>query len=80
MSTSLETQSTSSDKVDTQQKREKPKKKYEPIDFYLKDTFVDCKDSVNNWCLGRVLERCEDDHTLKVNFDGWSHKWDEVII
>jgi len=78
MSTTLETEPVSNDKVENQQKKDKPKKKFDPIDFYLKDTYVDCKDSVNNWCLARILERCDDDRTIKVNFDGWSHKWDEV--
>lgn len=79
MSTTLETESTSNDKIENQQRKEKPKKKFDPIDFYLKDTYVDCKDSVNSWCLAKILERCDDDRTLRVNFDGWSHKWDEWV-
>jgi hypothetical protein len=63
---------------DKQPRKEKAKPKYEPIDFYQKNTYVDCKDSVNAWCVARILERCDDDFTLKINFDGWSHKWDEV--
>ncbi len=61
---------------DRQQK--KTKKKYDPIDYYVENSFIDCKDSVNSWCLARIIERDDRDSTLKVNFDGWSHRWDEV--
>lgn len=78
MSNPQETGASAEDRTDKQPKKDKPKKKYEASDYFLKDTYVDCKDSVNSWCVGRILERCEGDHTIKVNFDGWSHKWDEV--
>ncbi len=80
MSVTTENESITQDKTDNNLKKDKPKKKYEPIDFYLKDSYVDCKDSVNSWCLARILERCDDDHTLKINFDGWSHRWDEASL
>ena len=40
MSNMQEIEPTSSDKLDKQQRSEKPKKKYEPIDYYLKDTYT----------------------------------------
>lgn len=58
----------------------KPKKKYDPIDYYLENTYIDCKDSINSWCVAQIIERCDNDQTLRINFDGWSHKWDEVTI
>ena len=79
MSNPQESQTDNAGTPDKQQvKREKPKEKFEPIDYYLKNTYIDCKDSVNNWCLGKILERSNDNRTIKVNFEGWSHKWDEV--
>lgn len=59
-------------------KKDRNKAKYNPIDHYQKNTYVDCKDSVNAWCVAKILERCDDDCTLRINFDGWSHKWNEV--
>ncbi len=64
--------------VSDRQNTKKQKKKYDPIDDYQENYYLDCKDSVNAWCLARIIERCDHDQTLKINFDGWSHKWDEV--
>jgi hypothetical protein len=62
--------------IDKQNK--KPKKKYDPVEYYIENSFIDCKDSINSWCTAKIIERDDRDHTLRINFDGWSHKWDEV--
>jgi len=54
------------------------KKKYDPVDYCQPGTYLDAKDSVNSWCMAQIIERCDSDNTLKINFDGWSHRWDEV--
>jgi len=63
---------------DNQTKKDRAKPKYNPTDYYQKNTYVDCKDSVNAWCVAKILERCDDDCTIRINFDGWSQKWNEV--
>ena len=65
---------------DSHQKKDRAKAKFNPLDSYQKNTYVDCKDSINSWCVAKILERCDDDCTLKINFEGWSHKWDEVKL
>lgn len=78
MSNPQEIETATGDSAASQQKKDKPKKKYDPIDYYLKDTFIDCKDSVNSWCLGRIIDRNDKERILNINFDGWSNKWNEV--
>jgi len=63
---------------DNQLKKDRTKPKYNPTDYYQKGAYIDCKDSVNAWCVAKILERCDDDCTLRINFDGWSQKWNEV--
>jgi len=41
--------------------------------------FVDAKDSVNNWCVGQIVEENVDHGTVKVRFEGWSDKHDVVL-
>jgi hypothetical protein len=57
----------------------KQKKKYDITDDLLEGSYIDAKDSVQSWCLAQIIERCDSDSTIKINFDGWSHKWDEVV-
>ena len=53
--------------------------KIELKDFFRKGVFIDAIDSVSSWCLGQVSEVCHSDNTIKVKFDGWSSRWDEVF-
>ena len=69
---------TNTERTDSNKIQKKEKKKYDPLEYYVKDAYIDAKDSMNNWCHGQIIERCNDDLTLRINFDGWSHKWDEV--
>lgn len=64
------------EKSDT--RKPKPKQKYEFSEHLIKGAYIDAKDTVNNWCVAQVVERDDSDDTIKINFDGWSHKWDEV--
>lgn len=40
--------------------------------------FIDARDTVNNWCMAEVLRI--DGPDVKVGFDGWSSKYDDVIV
>ena len=40
--------------------------------------FVDARDTINNWCVAEVLR--VDGNDLKLSFDGWSSKYDDVIL
>ena len=42
-------------------------------------TYVDAKDTVNNWCVGQVVEENIDAGTVKVHFEGWSDRHDAVF-
>lgn len=59
-------------------KKQNSKLKYNFSEYLVKGAFIDAKDSVGSWCLAQIVERDDSDDTIKVNFDGWSHKWDEV--
>ena len=55
----------------------KIKKKLEIKNFLSKGTYIDARDSMNNWCVAHILEVCNDDDTIKVRFDGWGSRWNE---
>ena len=55
----------------------KAKKKLDIKNFLSKGTYIDARDSTNNWCLANIIEVCNDDDTIKVRFDGWAAKWNE---
>ena len=42
------------------------------------DVHVDAKDSVNNWCVGKIIDYNPESFKLTVHFDGWSQRYDEV--
>mmetsp|Transcript_5954 Transcript_5954/g.5249 ORF Transcript_5954/g.5249 Transcript_5954/m.5249 type:complete len:214 (+) Transcript_5954:25-666(+) len=52
-------------------------KSYDPKSHYAVDSYIDAQDSFSSWRVGKILEINND--FLKINFDGWSHKWDENI-
>ena len=55
-------------------------KNYNPIPDYLVNTFIDAKDSVNHWCVGQIVEIDEEKNMIKIHFEGWSPRYDEVSI
>lgn len=47
-------------------------------DCLVKGAYIDAKDTTNQWLLAQIVERDDSEHQIKINYDGWSHKWDEV--
>lgn len=39
--------------------------------------YLDCRDSVNNWCIAEVLKMT--DMRIYVHYEGWSTRWDEWL-
>ena len=52
--------------------------KFLNIDNYKPGQYCDSMDETKNWCLTEVKERLNDD-TVKVRYEGWSLKFDEVL-
>eukprot|EP00357_Protocruzia_adherens_P035177 CAMPEP_0115012418 /NCGR_PEP_ID=MMETSP0216-20121206/24723_1 /TAXON_ID=223996 /ORGANISM="Protocruzia adherens, Strain Boccale" /LENGTH=128 /DNA_ID=CAMNT_0002381467 /DNA_START=123 /DNA_END=506 /DNA_ORIENTATION=+ len=48
---------------------------FDPDLHYAVGAYVDAKDSVNRWCLAKIIDRNED--MVNVHFDGWSSRWNE---
>jgi len=46
------------------------------FDYLAVDTYVDAKDSVNNWCVAIVKNINHEEKTVKLGFEGWSSKYD----
>ena len=42
-------------------------------------SFVDAKDTVNNWCMAQIVEENVDQQMVKVHFEGWSERYDVII-
>ena len=47
------------------------------IEDFEKGFYVDALDENKNWCVAQILERKSD--IIKIHYDGWSSKYDEVI-
>ena len=51
-------------------------KTFNPKVNYVVDSYVDAVDSYSTWRVAKIL--LVKDDTAKVNYDGWSSRWDEV--
>jgi hypothetical protein len=47
-------------------------------ELYGEGDFIDAKDSQGDWRVGFIVARYEHTKVLKVRFDGWPTKYDEV--
>lgn len=43
------------------------------------DMYVDAKDGLNNWCVGEIVDVNKQEQTVKVHFEGWGQRYDEVF-
>ena len=46
------------------------------ISDYEEGFFIDSRDSMNTWCIGRIMAISKSEKWLRVRYDGWSEKWD----
>lgn len=53
-------------------------KNYIAWTHYLPDTYIDAKDTVNHWCVGQIVDVDDVKNQVKVHFEGWSTRYDEV--
>lgn len=51
---------------------------YDPFSDFKIGSFIDAKDSVNNWCVATITEI--NDNKVTVSFDGWSSKWKDTHL
>ncbi len=56
----------------------KSKKKVDIREFLILNKYLDARDSVDTWRVAQILDINYEDSIITINFDGWSHKWDEV--
>ena len=42
--------------------------------------YIDCKDTVNHWVVGQIVELDSDNNMSKIHFEGWTTKYDEAIF
>jgi hypothetical protein len=45
----------------------------------LLDMFIDAKDSVNNWCVAKIIDHNLQNGRITIHFDGWSPRYDEEV-
>ena len=48
------------------------------VDNFREGAYCDVIDEVKTWCVGRVIEK--NGETVKVHFEAWPSKYDEVIL
>ena len=51
---------------------------YNPFPDYKLSNYIDVKDSVDHWCVGQIVDIDEEKNLVKVHFEGWSTRYDEV--
>jgi hypothetical protein len=54
-------------------------KNYNPYPDYKLSNYIDAKDTVNHWCVGQIVDIDEEKNLVKVHFEGWSTRYDELI-
>lgn len=53
-------------------------KNYNIQQEYVLNSYIDAKDTVNHWCVGQVVDVIEANNQVRVHFEGWSSRYDEV--
>ena len=46
---------------------------------YKEGCFIDSKDTMNTWCVAKIINIDFEQKTLKVRYEGWSDKWDTTL-
>lgn len=46
---------------------------------YQQGSFIDSRDTMNTWCIGKVLDINKETKYIKIRYDGWSDKWDNTF-
>ena len=41
--------------------------------------YIDAKDSVNNWCVAKIIDHDLQHNRIQIHFDGWSQRYDEMV-
>jgi hypothetical protein len=44
------------------------------------DLYIDAKDTVNHWCVAQIKDIDHEKNTVKIHFEGWTQRYDEVHI
>jgi hypothetical protein len=54
-------------------------KNYNQATDFVLDSYIDAKDTVNHWCVGQISDVEEEKMQIKVHFEGWTNRYDEVL-
>lgn len=46
---------------------------------YKEGCFIDSKDTMNTWCVAKIINIDFEHKNLKVRYEGWSDKWDTTL-
>lgn len=46
---------------------------------YREGCFIDSKDTMNTWCVGKIINIDKEQKTIKIRYEGWSDKWDNTF-
>jgi hypothetical protein len=49
------------------------------LDGYEQGHFIDSKDTMNTWCVGKIIKIDPEVKTVTVRYEGWSDKWDSTF-
>jgi len=53
-------------------------KPYNLSNYLIQNSYIDAIDANGSWRIARILKKTGD--VIKLTFEGWSHRWDEVKL
>ena len=53
-------------------------KPYNLANYLIQNSYIDAIDTNGCWRIAKILKKTGD--IIKVTFEGWSHRWDEVCF
>lgn len=55
-------------------------KNYNFVQDLALNQYIDTKDTVNHWCVGEVSDINDENNQVKIHFEGWTTRYDEVSL
>lgn len=55
-------------------------KNYNYVQDIALNQYIDTKDTVNHWCVGEVIDINDENNQVKIHFEGWTTRYDEVSM
>ena len=55
-------------------------KNYNFNNDFIVDSYIDAKDTLSKWCVAQIIEIDEANNSVRLHFEGWATRYDEVKL